>query len=658
MTASTTTRPSPGLLPFLGRVVAAGVLASVATLAAWLLLRHTSLPAFTTSNVLRGLSTVATVAVVVVAVTVLAVLLRTRGGADLPRGRRVLLEVLCWLVPAGLVVAVIAVPLASTHLYLGGAGVDQAFRTQLLTRMTDTPGYGDMTYADLPGFYPKLWFLTGGIFAKLTGMAGWAAYQPWALVTLAAAGAVLVPVWQRITGSLLRGAAVALVSTAVMIAVAPEEPYSSVVALGLPAAVVLAGRAVRGRRAALVAVGLYLGLAANTYTLFAGLGALAVVLTALLAAWQDRRGGRTAVLAPLGRTVVTGVVSAVVALVGWAPYLWDALTADGVVRGKAQHYLPEAGTELPFPFLQVSLAGVLSVACLVWVVVRHRDRTAQAVGAGVAACYLWLLLSMLAPLAGTTLLGFRVHFPLELLLATGGVLAVADLYRDAWPRLADRVDADRLRSVTVVALVLTGVLVTAFVVRVPSEFRDHQDRALFDIAYSDPDGDGIRADGQAPEQSADFGEVDRVLRGALGEDRAAHVVLTDEPDMMSWYPYHGWQALTAHYANPLGRYDDRNAEIESWARATTPAELTAAMDRTAQDHGWAAPDALLLHGGLTERDGRQVVDGDLVFHMVDDIFPNEPNVRFRDVAFPGTAFDGPEWDLTQVDGIVVAVRHR
>lgn len=658
MTDSSTTRPSPGLLPFLGRVVAAGVLAAVAVLAAWVILRHASLPAFTTSNVLRGLSTVATVAVVVVTVGVLAVLLRTRDGADLPRGRRVLLELLCWAAPVGLVVAVLAVPLASTHLYLGGSGVDQAFRTQLLTRMTDTPGYGDMTYADVPGFYPRLWFLAGGLFAKVTGMAGWAAYQPWSLATLAAAVAVLVPVWQRITGSLLRGTAVAVVSTAVLLAVAPEEPYSAIVALGLPAALVLAGRAVRGRWIPLVGLGLYLGLAANTYTLFAGLGALAVVLTAVSVAWQDRRGGRRAVLAPLGRLVVTGVLSAVIALVGWAPYLWASLTADGVVRGKAQHYLPEAGTELPFPFLEVSLAGVLSVACLVWVIVRRHDRTAQAVGVGVVTCYLWLLLSMLAPLAGTTLLGFRVRFPLELVLAVGGVLALGTLRREVRPLLADRFSADRLRSATAVALVFSGVLVTAFVVRVPSEFRDHQDRALFDIAYTDTDGDGVRADGGEPDQTASFGEVDAVLRQALGEDRSAHVVLTDEANFMSYYPYHGYQALTAHYADPLGQFDARNAEIESWTRLTDPDDLTTAMDRADLDHGWTAPDALLLHGGLTQRDGQEVVDGDLVFHMVDDIFPNEPNVRFRDVAFPGSAFDGPDWSLTQVGDLVVAVRQR
>lgn len=702
-----TTRPPSGLLPFLGRTAAAGATGALLTLCAWYLLHHATLPAFTTSNVLRGLSTVTTVVVVTATVVLLHVLRTGDGTASRSADRRgrvsaALREVLAWAAPAGLVVAILAVPLASTRLYLGGSGVDQAFRTQLLTRMTDTPGYGDMTYADIPGFYPRLWFLTGGFFARITGLEGWAAYQPWALATIAAAAAVLVPVWQRLTGSLLQGVLVAFVSTAVLLATAPEEPYSAVVALGMPAALLLADRAVHGSRLSMAGLGLFLGVSANTYTLFTAVSALSVVVIALAAAWRargrsgdrgrsgGRSGDRSAASAPLVRLVVTGVTAVAVALVGWAPYLYRVLTSDagdgpgGVVRGRAQHYLPEAGTELPFPFFEVSLLGVLSLICLVWLVVRRRQRTALALGAGVVTCYLWMLLSMTAPLAGTTLLGFRVESPLVLILATGGVLALSELWHNlpslfSRPGLRDLPGLTSfpglLRRTVPVALVLFGVATTALIARVPSEFRDHQDRALFDIAYTDTDGDGVRADGQAPDRSAEFGTVDEILRRSLGDDRSSHVVLTDEPNFMSYYPYHGYQALTAHYANPLGMFDARNAEIESWSRITDPDALVRAMDRAEQDHGWKAPDALLLHGTLTRDGDRTVVDGSLVFHMVDDIFPNEPNVRFRDVEFPGSAFSPTgtgsgsgsgsgsgtttsPWELTQVGDLVVVVRSR
>lgn len=675
-----TARPDNRLLPFVGRVTAAGVLAAVATLAAWLLLRHADFAAFTTSNVLRGLSTVATVAVIVVTALVIY---RLADADATSRAPGVLVQALCWLAPAGLIVAILAVPLASTHLYLGGSGVDQAFRTQFLTRMTDAPGFGDMTYDGMPSFYPRLWFLTGGIFAKITGMAGWAAYQPWALATLAAAAAVLVPVWQRLTGSLLYGTVIAVISTAVLLATAPEEPYSAIVALGMPAALVLADRAMRGSRVAMVGLGLYLGVSANTYTLFTGVSALAVVAIALAVAWSarsarsavtarsgrpdGRQDGRGQVRAPLLRLLVTGLTAVAVALVGWAPYLVRAVTADHPVRGQAQHYLPEASTEIPLPFFQLSLIGLLSVACLIWIVLRWGDRLARSIGIGVLTCYAWMLLSMLAPLVGTTLLAFRVTLPLLLILATGGVLALGEGYRALLPRIQAQIQA-RIqartpvtpRAVTALLTVILALATTALVVRVPSEFRDHQDRALFEIAYTDTDGDGVRADGQEPDQTAVFGEIDRILRDQLGEDRSAHVVLTDEANFMSYYPYHGYQALTAHYANPLARFGARNEEIEAWTRLTDPASLTAAMERAEQDQDWRAPDALLLHGQLTEKNGRTVVDGTLVFHMVDDIFPNEPNVRFRDIAFPGTAFgDGTgssPWALTQVGEYVVAVR--
>ena len=59
-----------------------------------------------------------------------------------------------------------------------------------------------MAYIDQPSFYPGLWFFSGGLFARTFGLDGWVAMQPWALITMAMAASMLVPVWQRISGSL------------------------------------------------------------------------------------------------------------------------------------------------------------------------------------------------------------------------------------------------------------------------------------------------------------------------------------------------------------------------------------------------------------------------------------------------------------------------
>jgi galactan 5-O-arabinofuranosyltransferase len=628
------------------QIVAAGALGGVVTLAAWFVLRHVNLPAFSSSNVTKALASAAGIVVLAVLAAVVFRLLHPRGRSTTTGTgwRHTVAVVLCWLAPAGLVIAALGIPLSATRLYLDGISVDQAFRTQFLTRMTDSPGFGDMAYADMPSFYPRLWFLTGGIFAKIVGLSGWAAFQPWALVTLAASCSVLVPVWHRLTGSLPLGAVIATATTAVLLYTAPEEPYSAVVALGMPAALVLTGRAVRGSRPAILGLIVFLGLSANMYTLFTGVAALAVVVIAVAVAVQQRSWS------PVLRLIVTGVGSGIIALIGWGPYLKDLLTSEHGSTGRAQHYLPESGTELPTPFFQASIVGVLGLLCIVWMVFRWRRRIVRSLAVGLIVCYAWVLLSMVAPLGGSTLLGFRMELPVALILVTGGMLALDDLRRHgvarAYPQFITREAAPK---VTAVFAVLLTAATAVYVISVPQHLRDH-----IDLAYTDTDGDADRGDKMPADSTVYYADIDAALRDRLGDDPAASVVLTDEKNFLSYYPYHAYQAMTAHYANPLGQYEARNAEIEEWTKIDDPTGLTDAMDAAAADHGWQAPDALVLRGQLTDSG---LPDGPLSYRMSDDIYPNDPNVRFRSVDFPAAAFDRG-WDLVQVGPFVVAIRER
>ena len=69
-------------------------------------------------------------------------------------------------------VVTLGMPLGATKLYLFGISVDQQFRTEYLTRLTDSAALHDMTYAGLPPFYPPGWFWLGGRVAALTAYAG------------------------------------------------------------------------------------------------------------------------------------------------------------------------------------------------------------------------------------------------------------------------------------------------------------------------------------------------------------------------------------------------------------------------------------------------------------------------------------------------------
>lgn len=662
-TASHPDRTGRGFLSFSGQILGAGALAAVVTLAAWFVLARTNLPAYSSSNVTKALASAGGVIVLVVLALVLYALLHARTPVvDWPRWRRAGATVLCWLAPAGLVIAALAVPLAATRLYLDGISVDQAFRTQFFTRMTDQPGFEDMAYLGEPSFYPRLWFLTGGLFANVLGLAGWAAFQPWSLITLAVAGSMLVPVWHRLTGSLPLGSVIALVTTAVVLYTAPEEPYAAVVAFGMPAAIVLAGRAVRGSRPGIAGLAVFLGLSANLYTLYTGVSALTVVVIAVVVAW------RTRAVMPLVRLTVIGVGSIVIALVGWAPYGLALLTSERGASGRAQHYLPQSGTEIPVPFFHLNLVGVLALLCIVWMVLRWKRSQVRALVAGLVVCYLWVLASMLTTLTGTTLLGFRMELPISLLLVTGGMMALEDLrvngIRRAYPQFVGPTAAPKVTAV--LAILLTFAAAT-HVINIPLHLRQH-----IDLAYSDTDGEARRGDLFPADSTVYYADVDAYIDETLdlGGERAGTVVLTDEQSFMAYYPYHSYQAMTAHYANPLGRFEDRNAEIERWADISDPAELTGAMDTAAEEEGWTGPDVLVLRGQAADAtaggaaggdaDGEAGAgdpDGRFRYRLSEDIYPNDPNVRFTTISFHASAFS-EGWDLEQIGPFVVAVRQR
>ncbi|RAV31435.1 galactan 5-O-arabinofuranosyltransferase [Corynebacterium heidelbergense] len=633
------TKDAVDLRTTLAHMLLAGGAAAVITLACWFALGATNLPSFNSSFVTKALSTAATVIVIGAAAGACFVWLTNR-----PAKRRYLLSAALYLVPAGLVVTTLAIPLAATSLYLDGISVDQAFRTQYLTRMTDHLGWADMAYLDQPSFYPGLWFFSGGLFAKLTGMAGWAAYKPWALVTLSATASMLVPVWRRITGSLVIAVAVALVSTAVTLAIAAEEPYAAIVAMGMPAAVVLARRAMRGGRGSLLGLIVFLGLSANLYTLYTGLTAIITIALAISAA----AAGKT--IRPILRLGAAGIASMAIAAIGWGPYLLALATRPHGPTGKAQHYLPDAGTFVPTPFFQATALGALTLLGLIWLIMRSKRGDARALIVGLSCCYAWVVASMIMALVGTTLLGFRLDLPISLMLAAAGVLALADIRIVGVRRLYPQtVKPEWSRIATRIMAIVLALGCLNYACTIPINQRDR-----IDLAYTDSDGEAHRGDRFPADATQYYAKIDTFLSQRL-KTRAGSVILTDEKSFLAYYPYHGYQALTAHYANPLGQFEKRNDEIESWTDIKDPQKMLDAMDKAQADNGWHSPDAIVLRGQLSK--GKVIPKERFSYLIADDIYPNQPNVRFRTVNFHTEAF-ASGWDLGQIGPFVVAVRER
>lgn len=608
------------------------------TLGCWLILKHTHFPAFNTSQVSRALATFGSAAVVAVVALLLA---WAQLRPQIPMWRRVLTYAAAYLSPAALVVSSTAIPLAATRLYLDGVQVDQGFRTQFLSRMATTWKPVDMAYADIPTYYPVGWFWGGGRLAQLLGIPGWEVFQPWALVSIAAAACLLVPVWQRITGSLALGTSIALIEIAVVLVTTPEEPYAAIVALGAPAATVLAGRAMRGSLHAMLAVAIFLGASASMYTLFTGAIALSVVVIAFVVAFERPaalgRGERGAVqerkgfhFAPIVRLVIVGLSSMLIAAIAWGPYFLAILRGAPHSGATAMHYLPAEGTEVPVPFLAASVIGALSLIGLIYLLVRIREADARAMAVGLIVFYAWILGSMLVTLSGRTLLGFRLDVLVVLQLSVAGALGIGWLRRDGIQRwYPHTLSTEMSRSLTLALTVVLALAGLHYVQDIP-----RKNQYSIDLAYSGTDGFGERADRFSADAGKYHAAIDEFIQ-SHGHVPTETVVLCDEANFMVYHPYLAFQAFTSHYANPLGEFGQRNEQLEQWAQDSwgplnTPEKLTAAFE----DAPWRAPQAFVLRGNAYD------TKAGWKFHVAEDIYPSDPNVRFRGLYFNPAAFMG------------------
>src|ERR1700740_695537 len=159
-------------LATVGHMAFATAIAAMVSVISLIAIARVEWPSYPSSNQLHALTTVGQVGCIV---GLLA------AGWLWGRGRR-----LRWLAQlAGLVFVsafagvTLAMPLGATKLYLFGISVDQQFRSEYLTRLTDSAALHDMTYLGLPPFYPPGWFWLGGGRAGFCGTSGWGRCKPW-----------------------------------------------------------------------------------------------------------------------------------------------------------------------------------------------------------------------------------------------------------------------------------------------------------------------------------------------------------------------------------------------------------------------------------------------------------------------------------------------
>ncbi len=641
-------------LATVGHMVIAATIAAVVSVISLIAIARVQWPAFPSSNQLHALTTVGQVGCIVGLLV---------AGWAWRRGRRWAARLLALVFVSAFSVVTLGMPLGATKLYLFGISVDQQFRTEYLTRLTDSAALHDMTYAGLPPFYPPGWFWLGGRVAALTHTTGWEICKPWSITSITIAVAVALVLWWRMI-RFEYAALVTIATAAVSLAYSSPEPYSAMITVLLPPALILtwsglraAGRerdarvtreadrdsgvTVGGRGwAAVIGAGIFLGVAATFYTLLFLYSAFAAALMAaglVVARWKH---GVKPAVDPLVRLAVIAVIAAAIGATTWLPFVLRAMRDPVSNTGSASHYLPADGAELTFPMLQFTLLGALCMLGTLWLVVRARSSVrAAGLAMGVLAVYLWSLLSMLATLARTTLLSFRLQPTLTVLLATAGVFG----FVEATLALKARGRAQAWgRAVLPVAASVGLAGAIAFSQDIPDVLRPD-----LTIAYTDTDGHGQRGDRRPPSSEKFYAEIDAAITRATGKPRDETVVLTADYSFLSYYPYYGFQGLTSHYANPLAQFDNRAAAIKSWSKLKAPDAFVHALDTLP----WAPPTVFLMrHGGSAGESSTYTL------RLAEDVYPNQPNVRRYTVELNASMFADPRFTVTKIGPFVLAVR--
>ncbi|MHA0289599.1 galactan 5-O-arabinofuranosyltransferase [Mycobacterium sp. C3-094] len=610
-----------------GQMAVAAAIAAVVAVVSLAAIARVEWPAYNSSNQLHALTTVGQV-------VCLAGLLAA--GLVWRRGRRTVARLGAVLFLAAFSVVTLGMPLGATKLYLFGISVDQQFRTEYLTRLTDSAALHDMTYIGLPPFYPPGWFWLGGRLAALTGTPAWEMFKPWSVLSITIAIVLAFALW----AAMIRFEYALVVSTATAataLAYTPAEPYAAIITVLLPPIFVLAWSGLGGKTrgggktgwAAVVAVGIFLGGAALFYTLLLAYAAFTLTIMAVLLAVTRRHWD------PLLRLAVIAVISGAIALIGWAPYLIAAAKGTPADRGTAQHYLPVDGAQLSFPMLEFTLLGALCLLGTLWLVVRARSSTrAGALAVAVLAVYAWSLLSMLTTLVGTTLLSFRLQSTLTVLLTAAGAFGFIETAR----ALAARVSAPNAHRVVAVATAVGALGALTFSQDIPDVLRSD-----IVVAYTDTDGSGQRADRRPPGAEQYYREVDAKIQEVTGRPRNETVVMTADYSFLSYYPYYGFQGLTSHYANPLAQFTERAGAIEGWSMLTSADQFIAALDALP----WQPPSVLLMRRGAGDT---------YTLRLASDVYPNQPNVRRYHVALDEALFDDPRFDVSTIGPFVLAIR--
>ncbi|WP_158630943.1 arabinofuranosyltransferase [Micromonospora inaquosa] len=523
--------------------------------------------------------------------------------------------------------------LHGTPFSLEGINGDQSFRTATLTRFADTAGLADFTYRDLPAYYsPALMWLLGRA-ADLFGLEPWRLLKYGTLAIAYIAPIVTYLLWRRLVAPRIAAliSATTLITAAAAASGTIAEPYAWIVFVAFVPWWI---EAVQGIRRAevkplpIIVSGLVGAALFATYYYFFFLGPLVF----LIALGIERARGEFS-WQKAGRGLLVLLIAAAGSAFFWLPLAVNFLSAENYFSYNNRYFRPSFG-DIALPMVEPNFVGALAMTGLLYMIwSASRNTICRHLLAFFVAVYAWHVVGFVAALGGFPLMSFKMK---ELILAVCLVAAVMALRHLAevtieWTR---RFEARRLIAAMAALLaVITADHFVTYVVKHPGVASAHNQRL--------PDGRLPRyADEPTKPASTATAQAlsSAIMSNYQGTDRP--VVLSDRIDLFAFYPYYGFVQWNAFYSHPTANFRGRVELVESFARVATPSDFTALLDGNAFDR----IDVLVLR-----------VQGDkAVFTYKDMDFPN--GSKEHDATFPTALISPQDFNLTKLDGYLVAVR--
>ena len=265
-----TSRRSPGQVPpaSTGSVAATALLLAVlGQLAVWGALELGDLVSGAASSTLGGDPRPST-SRVVVSVLVGLLLPVAAWAAARARDRRTSSEALVLAGSGVLLAGTVTALLHGTRWSMNAVYSDAGFRTEAVTRFTDTPALADYAYRGLPAYYPPLLPWLQGRTADLLGVPGWSVMKSAQLLVC-----LLVPLaswllWRRVVPGRRAAWVAGVVAVATALPLKPDEWLVLTLAVPWWLEVCRGVRVPGRRRLGAVGHGLVLGLLLLTHTYF------------------------------------------------------------------------------------------------------------------------------------------------------------------------------------------------------------------------------------------------------------------------------------------------------------------------------------------------------------------------------------------------------